>query len=222
MSKNEPIFESLIKNLSIDFAFLANLPCHVYCKNREGVYLGYNDYGANNFGYANGCEIVGKTDFEIFPQPIANLYRRNDTQTIFTRKQIFIPEEGILKENLHIIFLTYKIPIFDDKNEITGILGLSFTRLTDGSNESTLNSLTVFDLAQDLNHFPPRSNNHSILSKKERSCLEYLCQGLTQKQTAKRLSISPRTVETHLERAKAKLNCKNKTELILAFSKNLH
>lgn len=52
------------------------------------------------------------------------------------------------------------------------------------------------------------------LSPKESLCIRYLMQGMTAKQTAKALGISPRTVETHLENIRYKTQCSNKLILI--------
>ncbi len=47
--------------------------------------------------------------------------------------------------------------------------------------------------------------------------MQLLCNGLTFKQIAKKLTLSYKTVETYMERIKEKLNCHNKAELIMAF-----
>ena len=48
----------------------------------------------------------------------------------------------------------------------------------------------------------------------EEACVRDLCTGLTAKQIARHLNLSPRTVETYIERAKIKFNCHNRTELM--------
>ena len=52
------------------------------------------------------------------------------------------------------------------------------------------------------------------VSKRESHCLYYLMRGMTGKQIAKTLKLSPRTVEFYLENAKLKLKCQNRHELI--------
>lgn len=54
----------------------------------------------------------------------------------------------------------------------------------------------------------------SALTGRERQVLQMAMQGLTAGQVAERLFISKRTVETHLERAYAKLGVRSKRELI--------
>jgi DNA-binding CsgD family transcriptional regulator len=55
------------------------------------------------------------------------------------------------------------------------------------------------------------------LSKREVDTLRLLARGKTMKEVAKILAISPRTIEKHLNSAKAKLNCNSKTELCTTF-----
>jgi DNA-binding CsgD family transcriptional regulator len=52
------------------------------------------------------------------------------------------------------------------------------------------------------------------LTKQEKSCLNVILKGNTIKMAGKLLSISPRTVETHIERLKNKFNVNTKAELI--------
>lgn len=53
----------------------------------------------------------------------------------------------------------------------------------------------------------------SVLTRRERQCLELLLQGKTAKETASALKLSPRTVESYFENMKQKLKCHNKGEL---------
>jgi DNA-binding CsgD family transcriptional regulator len=52
------------------------------------------------------------------------------------------------------------------------------------------------------------------LSCREISCIESMSQGLSAKETAKKLCISPRTVQTHIENARLKFNCNNLVKLV--------
>ncbi len=53
----------------------------------------------------------------------------------------------------------------------------------------------------------------SLLSQRERDCLELLLQGKTAKETASILKLSSRTVESYFENMKKKLKCTNKGQL---------
>ncbi|WP_240506635.1 response regulator transcription factor [Thermoactinospora rubra] len=53
------------------------------------------------------------------------------------------------------------------------------------------------------------------LTKREAAVLRLVAQGLTNGQIARRLEISPRTVEKHVENARGKLGAANRTEAAL-------
>ena len=52
------------------------------------------------------------------------------------------------------------------------------------------------------------------LSTREREVIRLSAQGLTSKEVAKRLNLSPKTVDNHLDKLKKKLNVKSKSALI--------
>ena len=60
---------------------------------------------------------------------------------------------------------------------------------------------------------PPREDPVQKLSNREVEVYEMIGQGLTIQQIAMRLHLSPKTVETHREKIKQKLNVKNSAEL---------
>jgi DNA-binding CsgD family transcriptional regulator len=193
--------------LSFEMEHLLSLPCHVYWKNKKGVYLGYNDYGAKRLGFNQGKEVSGSSDFEVFSQCIATEYKKNDHDVMTQKKQIFFHEDGILKDGLKVIFCSYKIPLFDCTESVVGVLGLSFTRASESN-------CFPSQLEQNLNYHPSMKYRDKALSKMEITCIRHLCHGLTIKQIARLLKLSPKTVETYVDRAKIKYNCRNKAELI--------
>lgn len=77
--------------------------------------------------------------------------------------------------------------------------------------ESTIPSQLTLDT-----HLGPRV----ILTKQETECMKLLCFGKTAKEIGQELGLSPRTVESYLERIKAKSGLLYKSDLIKAFYKN--
>ena len=61
-----------------------------------------------------------------------------------------------------------------------------------------------------------RRQDPSLLAPRERECLIAAGRGETEKNTARRLGISPNTVHAHLESCKRKLGVKNKVEAIVS------
>ena len=57
-------------------------------------------------------------------------------------------------------------------------------------------------------------NNGACLSSRELACASLLTQGKSARLIAETLFLSPRTIETHLNRLKEKLHCRSKAELI--------
>ena len=59
-----------------------------------------------------------------------------------------------------------------------------------------------------------KSGAQVLLSKREIECLHYLVEGKAAKEIARKLDISPRTVELHIANIKGKMKCKSSLELI--------
>src|SRR4051812_15593475 len=101
-------------NIYLNLTSLLSLPCYVFWKDLEGIYQGYNDYGAANLGYSSGNEIIGKSDLDLFPKEHALIYRTNDIQVITNQAPIFTSEEGELKNDHPVIFHSNKLPIYTE------------------------------------------------------------------------------------------------------------
>ncbi|MGQ3892363.1 helix-turn-helix transcriptional regulator [Legionella sp. CNM-4043-24] len=64
-------------------------------------------------------------------------------------------------------------------------------------------------------------NSPPKLTRRQMDCVKLLMQGMNAKMIAKELKLSPRTVEFYLEGLKARLECKNRVELIFKLGKYL-
>lgn len=56
-----------------------------------------------------------------------------------------------------------------------------------------------------------------VLSKQENAVVTMLCQGFGCREISDRLKISPRTVETYIERLMYKLRARNRLELVAIY-----
>lgn len=66
-----------------------------------------------------------------------------------------------------------------------------------------------------MNNNLNKAKTNARLSQRQIQCAEYLLNGRTAKETGELLGLSVRTVEYYLGNIKSKLECKNKTELIV-------
>lgn len=57
----------------------------------------------------------------------------------------------------------------------------------------------------------------NLLSPQQTKCFTYLCKGMTSKDIAEKMQLSPRTIEHYIASMKIKLNCKNTKELIAKY-----
>ena len=111
--------EALINSEAQKNAILNNLPHLAWLKDCEGKYLSVNESFANSV-HKSVEEILGKKDYDLYSDLIAQKYREEDLKIILTKKQLFIEEEMDKKW-----FETFKAPIFDNDGRVIGITGIS-------------------------------------------------------------------------------------------------
>jgi two-component system, NarL family, sensor histidine kinase UhpB len=105
-------------------AMLDNFPFLVWLKDVQGRFLAVNDTFARSCGRARAADIVGLTDFDVWPKDLAQLYVDDDRSVIATRKQKDV-EEPIFVEGAARWFETFKTPILDKLGNVLGTTGFS-------------------------------------------------------------------------------------------------
>ncbi|MEA2043416.1 MAG: PAS domain-containing protein, partial [Bacteroidota bacterium] len=101
-----------------------NLPAHIYFKNKNLKYLLVNNSYAQLLNHSNQ-EIVGKTDDDVSPAEIAEMYQKIDREIIQSKTPVFNYEEKhIGNDGEEYWASTSKVPYFDENNNVIGIVGI--------------------------------------------------------------------------------------------------
>lgn len=75
-------------------------------------------------GFQSEKEIIGKTDFDLFPKSLAENFRKDDAWVIDHQKsKLKIIELFINTDGLPDWYMTNKLPVFDKENRIIGVMG---------------------------------------------------------------------------------------------------
>lgn len=104
-----------LKNISAIEAFNL-LPSHIYWKDKNNCYLGCNAQLAQELGFTQTGDIVGKTDYDLFTKKEADQFSANDLR---------IMNSGIPETIEESNFLSIKMPLWQDSDTVIGLIGVS-------------------------------------------------------------------------------------------------
>ncbi len=97
--------------------FLESAQDIICIKDLQGRYLYLNPAATDSVGIPRE-EVIGKTDFEIFPQRLAQAMVAHDREMLTHGETLFFYERMHLDEHVH-YFHTVRFPILNDQGEIT-------------------------------------------------------------------------------------------------------
>ncbi len=116
--------ESLRESHQIIEGIISSIPVRVFWKDRNLTYLGCNNLFAQDAGFTNPNEIIGKDDFRMGWKNQAELYRDDDRKVIESgESKLHVEEPQTTPEGNDISLLTSKIPLRNSVGEIIGVLG---------------------------------------------------------------------------------------------------
>ena len=104
---------------------LDNAPFLIWLKDCEGYYLKINRAFADVVALQDPQQIMGKTDFDLWPKELAEQYRADDKEVLLSKHRKFIKNEKIFDGHQSFWAETYKIPVFDLEQNLRGTLGFS-------------------------------------------------------------------------------------------------
>jgi AraC-like DNA-binding protein len=107
------------------FSLFDHLPGYsFFAKNFEGEIMSANQGFYERFGFTSEEEIVGKTDFELFPVALADHFRRDDLKVMETGEPMLgIVELFFNRQGLPDWYLTNKLPVVGRDGAVIGVMG---------------------------------------------------------------------------------------------------
>ena len=102
-----------------------NMPDRIYIKDRKSRFIIGNIHVAKVMGAKNPEELIGKTDFDFYEKSLAEEYYRDEQKIMSERKPIVNKEErGLYPDGKSVVVSTTKVPVYDDKKNVIGIVGI--------------------------------------------------------------------------------------------------
>ena len=102
-----------------------NLPVAVYLKDLAGRKILANPVDLRNMGLTSEAQVLGKTDFDLFPPAEAATFYADDQLVVQTGQPVLNREEKLTRRDGSVrCLLTSKVPVFDHAGAVTGLAGI--------------------------------------------------------------------------------------------------
>ena len=126
-NKTEP--EEVIDKINTLEQIISLMPAHVYWMNKSNVYMGCNDKMAESSGLKSRHDIIGKRNadlpWNIDAGSLPYELDRVNTEVMKSGRASIVEEPGTLADGTEVVYLSSKVPLRNQKNEIVGIVGIS-------------------------------------------------------------------------------------------------
>lgn len=106
------------------YAILDHLPSSIYVKDHEARKILANKANYRQAGFEKASDVIGKTDFEMFPRHLAEKFYEDDCKVLKQGEAITNRvEQVIANDGRERWQVTEKYPIYDDTGSIVGLFG---------------------------------------------------------------------------------------------------
>lgn len=215
-----------------------SLPGAVWWKNHQGVYLGVNE---GTIRVVGSKVQIGRKDKELPWKNYATEWVENDQKVMDVENTLLFDESGVMPNGDRYVARSIKAPLYDKNGNIIGTVGESidlteFSKLkgilhSENKGQDSFQQIPQhFSLENLRKTFPSLNKKYliktkigttALLSERQMQCIYCLAHGYTLKETASIMSISPRTVETHINFTKTKLGYYSRSQLVELMSENI-
>ncbi|GAB4136553.1 MAG: hypothetical protein Fur0046_10170 [Cyanobacteria bacterium J069] len=151
---------------------LDNIPQHVFWKDCNLRYQGGNRHFARSAGLEDPNELLGKSDYDLWPEDQAERYVISDRQVLETgQAKLHMVRKKVLADGREIWQDASKVPIFDAAGKIIGILG-SYDDTTERKQAEEALALreqylaTLVDLQQQLLSLDNQADIYTAVSER--------------------------------------------------------
>jgi PAS domain S-box-containing protein len=107
-------------------ALLDNIPDRIYFKDVKSRFLRISSSMAKRLGVKDPSEVLGKTDFDFYPQPLAQEFFNDEQRIILTGQPLINKLERIVDHDGRESWASVtKVPLYNKSGSVTGIIGIS-------------------------------------------------------------------------------------------------
>ena len=126
ITKRKKLEKALLREKSLVYDLINNIPDHIYIKDKKSRFILASKSVAEQFGVEDVDELIGKTDFDYFTKEHAEGAYRDEQRIMETGKPILNKIEKETHPDGRITWVsTTKVPRYDSKGSVIGILGIS-------------------------------------------------------------------------------------------------
>lgn len=116
--------EIIINSNKLLHTIINNAPMRIFWKDINLRYLGCNQLFAEDAGVGCADELIGKDDYQVAWKEQAELYRVDDLRVIESGiPKLSYEEPQTTPEGSQIWLLTSKVPLYNEANQVIGVLG---------------------------------------------------------------------------------------------------
>ncbi|KKO20114.1 MAG: PAS domain-containing protein [Candidatus Brocadia sp.] len=123
ITEHKRFAEALRKSKEQSQAILDNTSAVIYLKDTSCRYLLINRQYEKLF-HVTKEEVVGKTDYDLFPKENADAFRLNDQKVLETRRSMVVKELAPHDDGMH-TYISLKFPMYDTVEGLYGVCGIS-------------------------------------------------------------------------------------------------
>jgi PAS domain S-box-containing protein len=107
--------------------FIDNVPDLMFVKDVESRFVVANPELARWAGFDKPEDLIGKTEFDVFPHEVARAMYEDNLRVIRSGKPMLNSEQAVgpIADGRPRIYLTTKVPLFDGDGQVTGIAGMA-------------------------------------------------------------------------------------------------
>lgn len=201
---------------------LEHLPQMVFWADvKHQAFLGCNRKFADFVGIESPEEIIGTTGYSFFEQELVDEFRSVAQEVVKTRIPHELASDFYSEKSGITMVQGTVVPILDENNQVESVIGYGTPCII--LSEKTWQEAIRLVNKENIRHIV-RNSKYPIktefgvvkISRREAECCLYLLKGLTAKDIAEQMILTPKTVENYIENIKNKIGCSTRSELTQA------
>lgn len=143
ITQNKIAVETIKNERKLLRTLIDNLPDAIYIKDKEGRKVVSNRFDVENIGLYQEAQVLGKTDLELYDAEIGARGYQDDLKVIQTGESILNRHEVFQDKNgLPMWLSTTKLPLFDQRGKITGLVGIGRDITEQKKSQETIQKLS--------------------------------------------------------------------------------